>query len=63
MLVRKELLSPEWSAAVFAAIDIAVRPGVLFHHGPGGNFSAGTGEFSNRGGKGVKSPVDDVVYD
>jgi hypothetical protein len=31
------------SGAVFAAIDVAVRPGVLFHYGLGGKFNAGKG--------------------
>jgi hypothetical protein len=36
------------SGAVFAAIDIAVRPGAQFHHGLGGKFNAGGG-FSSLG--------------
>ena len=31
------------SGAIFAAIDIAARPGVQFHHGLGGKFNAGRG--------------------
>ena len=31
------------SGAVFAAIDVAARPGVQFHSGLGGKFNAGRG--------------------
>jgi hypothetical protein len=31
------------SDTIFAAIDIAARPGVPFHHGLGGKFNAGNG--------------------
>ena len=38
------------SGAVFAAVDIAARPGVQFHHGLGGKFNAGKENSAPRAG-------------
>ena len=38
------------SGAIFAAVDIAARPRVLFHHGLGAQFQCREGEFSAKGG-------------
>ena len=50
--------------AIFAAIDIAARPGIQFHHGLGGKFNAGRGN-SARSEKANSYPYADkwLMYD